>query len=99
MSLVAQGSRLNGSKHLVFVPNAHDTLSGIGTFMYWSNRSHGGVAPAGHRFEHLLSSSFIFHAWSAISARASDKTPTSGFLGLMLALCVCDEVDTYGMGP
>mmetsp|Transcript_27092 Transcript_27092/g.42375 ORF Transcript_27092/g.42375 Transcript_27092/m.42375 type:complete len:123 (-) Transcript_27092:102-470(-) len=47
---------------------------------------------------YLMSPQFVLHAWQKLSARSTNKTPTSGFIGILWALQFCGEVKTYGFG-
>ena len=36
--------------------------------------------------------------FNMLGSRSTDKTPTTGFFGLVWALDACEQLDTYGMG-
>lgn len=80
-----------GSRHqseLLFLPLFHGDVD---DFMHWRERASSDRV-------HLLSVSFIHYAWQLLGVRNTDKIPTSGFVGLVWALELCDKVDSYAMG-
>ena len=77
-----------GGEQLFYVPLFRGDVD---DFLYWRER-----APADR--VHLLSTSFLHYAWQLLGVRDTDKIPTSGFVGIVWALEVCDHVDTYAMG-
>mmetsp|Transcript_17949 Transcript_17949/g.28657 ORF Transcript_17949/g.28657 Transcript_17949/m.28657 type:complete len:101 (+) Transcript_17949:278-580(+) len=46
----------------------------------------------------MISGQLRAHAWRLISTRGADKTPTSGFIGVLVALYSCESVTLYGFG-
>ena len=78
-------------EQLIFVPNQHHTRSGIEEFLFWLGRANGNGV-------HLLSLSFVHFVFNMLGSRYTDKTPTTGFFGLVWALDACEQLDTYGMG-
>ena len=78
-------------EQLIFVPNQHHTRSGIEEFLFWLGRADGNGV-------HLLSLSFVHFVFNMLGSRYTDKTPTTGFFGLVWALDACEQLDTYGMG-
>ena len=78
-------------EQLIFVPNQHETRSGIEEFLFWRGRANGNGV-------HLLSISFVHFVFNILGSRYTDKVPTTGFYGLVWALDACEQLDTYGMG-
>ena len=79
------------SEQLIFFPKHLPGTSGIDEFLFWNARANGtGV--------HLLSPVLVQHAWHMIASRSLDKIPSSGFVGILWAMSVCNHVDLYGMG-
>ena len=80
-------------EELIFVPNVRleSRSKRVEDYLYWHQRFNGSGI-------HLISPAFVHHTWKAIRSRNSDTIPTTGFIGLMWSIEVCDHVHTYGMG-